>query len=159
MPRISVTEVSSPDELDLVMEIWAAANQTRRRPAGPLRTERVREKVAEGQLVLLAHYGDRPAGMALAETFHDGEYADPDTGHISMISVDPAIWGSGVGGRLIRHLQQRWSRLSVWVRPDNRRAERLYLACGFVDVDNVSHLQDGEEIRQLVWQRPTKASP
>ncbi|MFT4264863.1 MAG: GNAT family N-acetyltransferase [Nocardioides sp.] len=153
MPRISVTEVSSPAELDLVMEIWTAANQTKRRPAGPLRTERVREKVAEGQLVLIARYGDRPAGMALAETFHEGAEADPSTGHVSMVSVDPAVWGSGVGTKLIRDLQQRWPRLSVWVRPDNRRAERLYRSCGFVDVGNISHLQDGEEIRQLLWSR------
>ncbi len=154
MPRISVTEVSSPAELDLVMDIWEAANATRRRPPVPLRTARAREKIGAGELVLLAHYGERPAGMALAEAFDptgDGEPPDPSTGHVSMVFVDPAVWGSGVGTKLVRELQQRWPRLSVWVRPDNRRAERLYLTCDFVDIGNVSHLQDGEEIRQLIW--------
>lgn len=159
MPRISVTDIASVAELDVVMGIWEAANATRRRPPGPLRTARVREQVAAGELVLLAHYGDRPAGMALAETFHEGDGGaapGPGAGHVSMVFVDPAVWGSGVGTKLVRALQQRWPRLSVWVRPDNRRAERLYRGTGFVDVGNVSHLQDGEEIRQLIWSAHTE---
>ena len=150
MPRITVRTASSED-LDAVMAIWAAADATRRRPAGPQRTARVREKLAAGEVVLLAHYGDRPAGMALAETFVGDGGPDPRTGHVSMVLVDPAVWGSGVGTRLVRDLQTRWPRLSVWTRTDNRRAQRLYLSAGFVDSGNRSTLQDGEEIMQLVW--------
>ncbi|GAB7003728.1 hypothetical protein JCM18899A_12000 [Nocardioides sp. AN3] len=150
MPRITVAP-ASPADLDVVMAIWAAANATRRRPPGAVRTERVREKLATGEVVLLAHYGDRPAGMALAETFVDGDSPNPSTGHISMVFVDPAVWGSGVGTKLLRDLQTRWSRLSVWTRTDNRRAQRLYLGAGFTDSGNRSALQDGEEIMQLVW--------
>ena len=150
MPRITVTP-ASPEDLDVVMAIWAAADVTRRRPAGPQRTARVREKLAAGEVVLLAHYGDRPAGMALAETFVDDGSPDRSTGHVSMVFVDPAVWGSGVGTRLVRDLQTRWPRLSVWTRTDNRRAQRLYLSTGFVDSGNRSTLQDGEEIMQLVW--------
>jgi ribosomal protein S18 acetylase RimI-like enzyme len=150
VPRITV-ETASPEDLDVVMTIWSAANATRRRPAGQLRTARVREKLESGEVVLLAHYGDRPAGMALAETFVDGGSADPSTGHISMVFVDPAVWGSGVGTKLLRDLQARWPRLSVWTRTDNRRATRLYLAAGFTDSGNRSWLQDGEEIMQFVW--------
>jgi ribosomal protein S18 acetylase RimI-like enzyme len=159
MPRILITTVDSPAELDLAMLIWAAANRTRPRPAGPQRIERVREKVAEGEVVLLAHYGARPAGMVLAEAFHEG---DPDaprdgvpgdgTGHLSMIAVDPAVWGSGVGARLVKEVQGLWPRLSVWIRTDNRRAERLFAGRGFTDIGNVSRLQDGEEIRQWIWE-------
>jgi ribosomal protein S18 acetylase RimI-like enzyme len=150
VPRITVA-TASPADLDAVMRIWAAADATRRRPAGPLRTARVREKLAAGEVVLIAHYGDRPAGMALAETFVDGGSPDSSTGHVSMVFVDPAVWGSGVGTRLLRELQTRWPRLSVWTRTDNRRAQRLYLAAGFTDSGNRSTLQDGEEIMQLVW--------
>lgn len=155
MPRIVVSEVSSPAELDLAMAIWRSANATRRRPGGPLRTARVQQKLAEAELLLLARYGDRPAGMALAETFREGaDAADPATGHVSMVFVDPAVWGSGVGKRLLRNLQSRsWSRLSAWIRIENRRAERLLLGAGFVDSGNRSTLQDGDEIRQLVWTR------
>lgn len=151
MPRITVA-TASPADLDLVMAVWAAADATRRRPAGPQRAARVREKLAAGEVVLLAHYGERPAGMALAETFVDGDSPDPSTGHVSMVFVDPAVWGSGVGTRLLRELQTRWPRLSVWTRTDNRRAQRLYLAAGFTDSGNRSTLQDGDEIMQLLWE-------
>jgi ribosomal protein S18 acetylase RimI-like enzyme len=150
VPRITVA-IASPEDLDVVMGIWAAANATRRRPAGPQRTARVREKLTHGEVVLLAHYGERPAGMALAETFVGDDAPDPSTGHISMVFVDPAVWGSGVGTRLLRDLQTRWPRLSVWTRTDNRRAQRLYLGAGFVDSGHRSRLQDGDEIMQLLW--------
>ena len=150
MPRITI-RTASPEDLDAVMSIWRAADVTRRRPAGPQRTAHVRQKLATGEVVLLAHYGERPAGMALAETFLDDGSPDPSTGHVSMVFVDPAVWGSGVGTRLVRDLQTRWPRLSVWTRTDNRRAQRLYLSAGFVDSGNRSTLQDGEEIMQLLW--------
>lgn len=150
MPRITIATAASED-LDAVMAIWAAANATRQRPAGPQRRARVRDKLETGELVLLAHYGDRPAGMALAETFAVDGSPDPSAGHISMVFVDPAVWGSGVGTKLLRDLQTRWPRLSVWTRTDNRRARRLYLGAGFTDSGNRSTLQDGEEIMQLVW--------
>lgn len=155
MPRITVhvVDTASAEELDTVMAVWTAADATRRRPAGPQRTARVRARLAGGELVLLARYGDRPAGMALAETFLDDGVPDPDTGHVAMVFVDPAVWGSGVGGRLVRELQTRWPRLSVWVRSDNRRARRLYLGTGFRDTGHRSTLQDGEEIMQLLWSR------
>ncbi|MDH2416730.1 GNAT family N-acetyltransferase [Nocardioides sp. CER19] len=150
MPRITVA-TASPEDLDAVMAIWAAADATRRRPAGPVRTARVREKVETGEVVLLAHYGERAAGMALAETFVDQGSPDPSTGHISMVFVDPAVWGSGIGTKLLRDLQTRWPRLSVWTRSDNRRARRLYLSAGFTDSGHRSTLQDGDEIMQLIW--------
>lgn len=157
MPRISVTEVTTAAELDLAMEVWAAANRARRRPAGAVRTARVREKLEQGEVVLLASYGERVAGMALAETFVD-DGPSPDTGHVSMVFVDPALWGSGIGRKLVEALQSRsWQRLSVWTRPDNRRALRLYTACGFVDTGNRAALQDGDEIMQLMWVAPTAA--
>ena len=150
MPRITVARATASD-LDVVMSIWAAADATRRRPAGPARAARVREKVSTGEGVLLAHYGARPARMALAETFLADGSPDPSTGHIATVCVDPAVWGSGVGTRLLRDLQTRWPRLSTWTRTDDRRARRLYLGAGFTDSGNRSTLQDGEEIMQLVW--------
>lgn len=161
MPRIVVSEVSSPADLDLAMTIWRSANATRRRPAGPVRTARVRLKLQDAELLLLARYGDRPAGMALAETFQDETTGlpDPRTGHVAMVFVDPAVWGSGVGNRLLSEFQQRsWTRLSAWNRTDNRRAERLLRGAGFVDSGNRSRLQDGDEIRQLLWTRQAPSS-
>ena len=158
MPRIPVVVADSPEQRALAIEVWRSANAARPRPAGELRAERVRHKIETAELLLLAHYGTRPAGMLLAETYVEDGVPDPDVGHISMVFVDPAVWGSRVGTTLLRDLQGRqWSRLSVWTRTDNRRAQRLYLATGFVDTGNRSKLQDGDEIMQLLWTRSADA--
>ena len=158
MPRILVDVVTTAAERDLAMRVWRAANHARRRPAGEIRAGRVRARLESAQLLLLAHYGTRPAGMLLAEQFVAGEQPSPDTGHVAMIYVDPAVWGCGVGTKLLRDLQDRsWSRLSLWTRTDNRRARRLCDSTGFVDTGNRSQLQDGEEIMQLIWTRPADA--
>lgn len=141
------------------MSIWRAADRTRRRPAGVERSARVREELDRAELLLLAHYGSRPAGMLLAETYREDGVPDPATGHLSMVHVDPAVWGCRVGSALVRDLQQRsWSRLSAWSRTDNRRALGLLRATGFVDTGNRTHLQDGDELAQLTWP-PAEASP
>lgn len=153
MPRILIDVVTTPEGRDLAMRVWRAANHARRRPAGELRASRVREKIDAAQLLLLAHYGTRPAGMLLAEQFVDGA-PSPRTGHVSMLYVDPAVWGSGVGTKLLRDLQARdWDRLSAWTRADNRRGQRVLLAAGFADTGSRSHLQDGEELLQFGWER------
>jgi GNAT superfamily N-acetyltransferase len=154
VPRISVQRAISADDLELAVSIWEAANRSRRRPAGPVRAGRIRTKIFSGDLVLLARYGDRPAGMLLAEEFVDVA-PDPSCRHIAMVFVDPAVWGSGVGGRLLRELQgMQWPRLSVWTRADNRRARRLYGSVGFADPGDRAFLQDGAPILHLIWQRP-----
>ena len=158
MPRILVDVVTTAQERELAMRIWRAANHARRRPAGELRASRVRDRIEHAELLLLAHYGSRPAGMLLAEPFQDRSDADaspePGTGHVAMLYVDPAVWGSGVGTKLLRDLQERsWDRLSAWTRADNRRGRRVLLAAGFADSGNRSQLQDGEEIVQFRWAR------
>ncbi len=107
---------------------------------------------------MLATYGPTPAGMIVAEPYlHQGRI-DATCGHIAMVFVDPAYWGSGIGGSLIRALQvppepQVWTRLSVWTRHDNRRALRLYDSCGFIDTHERASLHEGDEIRRLEWRR------
>ncbi|MEX0427454.1 N-acetyltransferase family protein [Nocardioides sp. DS6] len=154
MPRIPVVRADSPELRALAREIWRTADAARPRPAGALRAERVRHKIEAAELLLVAHYGTRPAGMLLAETYVADGVPDPEVGHLSMVFVDPAVWGSRVGTTLVRDLQGRqWSQLSAWTRTDNRRAQRLLLATGFVDSGARSTLQDGDELRQLIWTR------
>ena len=153
MPRILIDVVTTTEGRDLAMRIWRAANHARRRPAGELRASRVREKIDAAELLLVAHYGARPAGMLLAEQFMDGT-PSPGTGHVSMLYVDPAVWGSGVGTKLLRDLQERdWDHLSAWTRADNRRGQRVLLAADFIDTGSRSQLQDGEELLQFGWAR------
>jgi ribosomal protein S18 acetylase RimI-like enzyme len=153
VPRIQVDVATSAHERDLAMRVWRAANHARRRPAGEVRAGRVRARLDSAELLLLAHYGTRPAGMLVAEQFVDGE-PFPGAGHISMVYVDPAVWGSGIGGRLLREVQGRsWDRLSAWTGTENRRAVRLFLSAGFEDTGNRSQLQDGDEIMRFAWER------
>ena len=146
--------MASAEGRELAMRIWRAANHARRRPAGEVRAGRVRARIEHAELLLLAHYGTRPAGVLLAESFVDGGTPEPGTGHVSMLYVDPAVWGSGVGTRLLCDVQERgWERLSAWTHADNRRGQRVLLAAGFADTGNRSQLQDGEEIMQFRWSR------
>ncbi|MFT4084604.1 MAG: GNAT family N-acetyltransferase [Nocardioides sp.] len=152
MPRILVSRAQTDLDRDLAVRIWGLANAARWRPAGELRATRVREKISSAELLLVAHYGERPAGMLLAETYLEDGVPLPGIGHISMVFVDPAVWGSRVGSSLVRDLQNReFDGLSVWTRTDNRRAQRLYLSTGFTDTGNRSALQDGDEIMQFAW--------
>ena len=107
-------------------------------------------------MALLATYGLKHAGMIVAEPYLEDDNIDPMCGHIAMVFVDPAYWGSGIGGSLIRALQappegQAWTRLSVWTRNDNRRALRLYDSCGFIDTGEQSSLHEGDRISRLEW--------
>ncbi len=154
MPRIIVAEIESDEQRALALDVWRAANAARRRTATEARVRRVQEKLGAAELALIAHYGTRPAGMLLAETYLVDGVPLPGYGHISMVFVDPAVWGSHVGTEMIRDLQARdWEGLSVWTRTDNRRAQRLYERTGFTDTGNRSTLHDGDEIMQLAWAR------
>ncbi len=156
MPRITVSLATTVADRDVAAGIWAAANRARDRPAGMLRASRVREKIDRAELLLLARYGDRPAGMLLAETYLEEGVPIPEAGHLSMVFVDPAVWGSHVGTSLVRDVQARqWRSLSVWTRSDDRRARRLFEATGFAETGNRSQLQDGDEIVQLAWSVPS----
>lgn len=152
MPRIIVAEIDSAEQRAVAVDVWRAANAARRRTATEGRIRRIKEKLDTAELALLAHYGPRPAGMLVAETYLVDGVPLPGYGHLSMVFVDPAVWGSHVGTEMIRDLQSRgWEGLSVWTRTDNRRAQRLYERTGFTDTSNRSTLRDGEEIMQLAW--------
>ena len=155
MPRIIIDEIGNDEQRAQAVDIWQAANAARRRVASDARVRRVRENLDGAELALLAHYGSRPAGMLLAETYLVDGVPLPGYGHISMVFVDPAVWGSHVGTEMLRDLQARdWLGLSVWTRTDNRRAQRLYERAGFTDTTNRSTLHGGEEIMQLAWAKP-----
>jgi ribosomal protein S18 acetylase RimI-like enzyme len=155
MPRIIVAEIDSAEQRAVAVDVWRAANAARRRTATEARIRRIKEKLDTAELALLAHYGPRPAGMLVAETYLVDGVPLPGYGHLSMVFVDPAVWGSHVGTEMIRDLQSRgWEGLSVWTRTDNRRAQRLYERTGFTDTSNRSTLRDGDEIMQLAWAGP-----
>lgn len=160
MPRILITPITDADSRQLAVGVWEAARVATGRTPSPVGTRRVaaevHARVDAGDVALLAHYGDRVAGMLFAEPYLDGGVLDPACGHVSMLFVDPALWGCGVGGALVRALQRGdhgpgWTRLSVWTRGHNRRALGLCAARGFVDTGDRASLHEGEVITRLEW--------
>lgn len=160
MPLTVIGPISDDASRRQAVAVWEAARRATGSPPSPGRTERVAAKVAarvdRGDVALLARRGDRPAGMLVAEPYRGDDGPDPTCGHLSMVFVDPALWGFGVGGALVRALQRRehgpgWTRLSVWTRESNRRARRLYVSRGFTDTGDRSTLREGEVIRRFEW--------
>ncbi|WP_310526965.1 GNAT family N-acetyltransferase [Nocardioides sp.] len=156
MPRTVITPITDEAQRVAAGGIWAAARHAGGRAPAPGRRERIEEQLASSDVALLATYGARPAGMIVAEDYLEDGVVDPTCGHISMVFVDPGYWGSGIGGALVRALQaptdgRVWTRLSVWTRSDNRRALRLYEACGFADTGDRAALHEGDQISRLEW--------
>jgi GNAT superfamily N-acetyltransferase len=160
MPQTVIGPITDDDSRRQAVAVWHAARSATGQRPSPARTERVAAKVAtqveRGDVALLARRGDRVAGMLVAEPFHGDNGPDDLCGHLSMVFVDPALWGFGVGGALVRSLQRGehgpgWTRLSVWTRETNRRASRLYLARGFTDTGERSTLHEGEVICRFEW--------
>ena len=118
---------------------------------------KVHARVEAGDTALLAHYGDRAAGMLVAEPFRDDGVLDPACGHLSMLFVDPALWGCGVGGALVRVAPARRPRARAGPGCRCGRARRtaarrrLYAARGFVDTGERTSLHEGEIICRLEW--------
>ncbi|MDR7253830.1 GNAT superfamily N-acetyltransferase [Nocardioides sp. BE266] len=160
MPRTVITPIADDDSRRLAVGVWEAARRATGRRPSTTRSERVAAKVAtrvaDGDVALLAHYGERVAGMLVAEPYRGDDGPDAACGHLSMVFVDPALWGCGVAGALVRSLQRGdhgpgWTRLSVWTRETNRRAERLYVARGFADTGERATLHEGEVICRWEW--------
>ena len=160
MPRTLITPITDDDTRRLAVDVWAAARSAAGSRPSPARAQRVADKVAAGvaggDVALLAHYGDRAAGMLVAEPFRGDDGPDDACGHLSMVFVNPALWGCGVAGALVRSLQRAdhgpgWTRLSVWTRETNRRARRLYVARGFTDTGERATLHEGEVIGRWEW--------
>lgn len=159
MPRTVITAITTPEQVAAAVDVWAAAREAVGGRPTPARRARVEAKVRDSGLALLATYGDKPAGMVVAEPYVEGGVVDLTCGHVAMVFVEPGYWGSGIGGALLRALQSpphgtTWARLSVWTRATNRRALRLYGSSGFVDTGDRSTLHEGEEIIRLEWRRP-----
>lgn len=160
MPRTLITPITDEESQRLAVGVWEAARAATGNPPSPARVARVAAKVAAGvragHVALLAHYGERAAGMLVAEPFLGEDGPDDACGHLAMVFVDPALWGCGVAGALVRSLQRGdhgpgWTRLSVWTRETNRRAQRLYAARGFTDTGERATLHEGEVIGRWEW--------
>ncbi len=147
--------IATPSQRAAALEVWSAANCARGNPPSGSRIARVQTKLASADALLVVGIErDDVVAMALAEPARDRSGAGEirqRAGHISMVFVDPARWGRGVGGALLDalHLEMQardWSHLSLWTRSTNARARRLYERRGYRLASEVKQLADGDEI-------------
>ncbi len=87
------------------------------------------------------------------------EYDVPGLAHISSVVTDPARWGEGFGGRVVRAVmlqavRRGFSRAQLWTQGTNAGAQRLYAREGFVRSgrERTEHL--GEQIVHYVRDLP-----
>jgi ribosomal protein S18 acetylase RimI-like enzyme len=75
--------------------------------------------------------------------------------HLSMIAVDPARWGKGIGKALTEYGVRRAAKLGytsiqLWTHLSNERAQRLYTSVGFKQAGREKTDDRGERIRLYV---------
>lgn len=158
---VEVRVAVSAAEFEGARECWRAANVARGKVPGAGRVERVREKLADPEaLVLVAVEGGGVVGMVLAEAgrAEDGRAEDgrgpvePGLWHVSMVFVRPECWGAGVGAALLGALKERVAgRVQVWTGVGNERALALYRRAGFGASGRRREIFGVGQVVHLVW--------
>ena len=100
-----------------------------------LAAERFRARLRGGEPVLLVESAGDVAGFCLLGPSRDVD-ADPSTGEIIAINLDPAYWRRGLGRALLCEAMARLARAgfreaTLWVVRENDRARRFYEATGW----------------------------
>jgi GNAT superfamily N-acetyltransferase len=149
-----------PTDHESAVHVWHAANVARLLPPGVDRVARIWAKIAEpGACLVIGHLDtDRNVvAMALAEAGraeHGAGAVIPGYGHVSMVFVQPDMWGHGLGRQLLQGLHERasergWSRTTLWTRASNARARGLYEGQGYRRSGQETTLGSGDPILQL----------
>lgn len=139
--------IALPTDHDGALEAWRLAQAGRGLRPSATRVARVRDKLSEGLLVVLAE-GDEVFGMAQGEPGRakDGiGDVEPELLHLSMVFVVPDQQRQGLGAALVEGIAdaawgQGYRKVSVW-----SRTPEFYEACGLERSGRV----DGEAV-QLV---------
>jgi ribosome-associated protein len=143
---------AQPADHEGAVEAWRAAQAGRGMRPPAARVARIREKLAEGLLVVAADGGGTVVGMALGEPGRqkdgDGE-PEPELLHLAMTFVEPALQRQGVGAGLVEALADLgWAngyrRISVWTR-----TPEFYEACGLEPSGRTQVLEDGSTAAHL----------
>lgn len=72
---------------------------------------------------------------------------------LNHLYVDPEYQTTGIGGSLLRHIQERSDTLQLWTFQQNHRARRFYARHGFEEAektDGCANEENTPDIR-LVW--------
>jgi ribosome-associated protein len=124
--------IALPTDHDGAVEAWRLAQAGRGMRPSAARLVRVREKVTEGLLVVVAE-DDQVLGMALGEPGRTKDGAgdlEPGLLYLAMVFVVPAHQRQGLGAALVEGLadaawEQSYRKVSVWTR-----TPEFYEACG-----------------------------
>lgn len=140
------------------VRVWHAANVARGVVPSRRRIDRVRQKLAEADAVVLIGFVDEGVrAMVLAEPWRDADGTGrvvADRGHVSMVFVDPDYWGQGLGTGMLAGLheaaeQRGWTRTSLWTRESNHRAQRLYLRAEYRPTGRTDELPTAERVLEF----------
>lgn len=108
--------------------------------------------------VLLLIDGDRVVGFVSFGASRD-EPADPETGEVMAICVEPEVWGAG-GGRLLMDnalglvRDAGLGRCTLWVLESNERARRFYEVGGWTaDGSQRSSDSRGFQLNEVKYRR------
>ena len=87
--------------------------------------------------------------------------AQPSTGEIWAVYVDPGHWGKGVGRALCDAAEQELRRqgftdVTLWVFEENARAQRFYAGTGFVPdpCEDRTIERGGKTLREVRMRKP-----
>ena len=113
---------------------------------------RRRLRGTDGREVIVARLGERVVGFAYVGPSDDSA-ADPGTGHIYSLHVDPDLQRHGIGRRLLDETMHRFAAAgntaaTLWVVTDNHTARRFYERLGWAPdgtVERQSLALEGDE--------------
>jgi RimJ/RimL family protein N-acetyltransferase len=116
----------------------------------------------DGLLVIVAD--DAVAGFAAFGRCQDDD-GSAEVGQLYAINLDPALWGRGLGRALLRAAthelaRQGFTRLALWVVPENERARGLYESEGWT-TDGTTRDEEvlGVAVTELRYQRHVTSAP
>ena len=121
-----------------------------------------------GRTVIVARLGDRVVGFADVGPSDDCT-AEPGTGHVYSLHVDPERHRQGVGRRLLDEAMRRFAvtgapTVTLWVVADNHPARCFYEQLGWAADGTVEHqslaLEGDEPTAEVVrYRRPVDVAP
>lgn len=125
-------------DLDQVIELYVASTLGERRPIGD--RERMRQMLANANLVITAWDGDLMVGIARSVT--DGAYCT----YLSDLAVRESYQKRGIGKELMRRTQAAAPQASLILLAAPKAAE-YYPRAGFTRHESAWWLRPGESVR------------
>lgn len=155
------------DDAASLSSLWQAGTAARRERIGLTAVPEAASVLARPDVfgVGLFEPGLVSAAVALPARGDNGrsECNVPGLTHISSVVTDPARWGEGLGGIVLRAIQLQairrgFARAQLFTRDTNLAAQRLYEREGFVRSGRQRRSDDGEQMVHYLRNLPILAT-